>query len=160
MLLGLSLAAFTGLHVVISLLALAVGALALAAMVRGALPTGRTALFLALTIATSVTGFMFPYNGFLPSHAFGVLSLVLLALACAALYGRRLAGRWRLAFVVGAVMAQYLNAFVAVVQGFQKIGFLHALAPTQSEPPFAIAQGLLLLGCLWLGWAVNRGLSR
>jgi hypothetical protein len=156
--LGLSLAAFTLLHVLISLAALAAGAVALAGMARGHVPPAATAIFLGLTTATSVTGFMFPYNGFLPSHAFGILSLLLLALACAALYGRGLAGPWRLGFVVGAVTAQYLNAFVAVVQAFQKIGVLHALAPTGSEPPFGIAQGLLLLGFLWLGWRINRAL--
>ena len=94
---------------------------------------------------TSVTGFPLPPFGFDPPRAFGVISLVLLALTIAGLYVFRLAGHWRWIYVVTAAGALYLNCFVAVVQTFQKVAFFNALAPTQTEPPFAIAQGLLLV---------------
>jgi len=102
-------------------------------------------LFLATTVATSVTGFGFPVEHFLPSHAVGIISLVALAIAILALYAKHLAGGWRRTYVITAVLALYLNCFVAVVQSFEKIEPLRALAPTQSEPPFAIAQ-LAVLG--------------
>ena len=103
---------------------------------------GWTGLFLATTVATSVTGFGFPVERFLPSHGVGIISLVALAIAILALYAKHLAGAWRRTYVITAVLALYLNCFVAVVQSFEKI---EPLAPTQSEPPFAIAQ-LAVLG--------------
>ena len=116
-----------------------------------------TAVFLATTVLTSVTGFLFPFEKLLPSHIFGIISLPLLAVAILALYAFRLAGPWRWIYVVTALVALYLNTFVAVVQAFLKIPPITALAPTQSEPPFAIAQLLLLAIVVGLGvLAVRR----
>jgi hypothetical protein len=105
---------------------------------------GATAIFLAGTVATSVTGFGFPFDHLLPSHKVGIISLVILAVAILARYGLRLAGAWRRVYVICAAIALYLNVFVAVVQAFLKIPALTALAPTQAEPPFAIAQLVVL----------------
>lgn len=145
MILGMSLATYLVMHVVISLIALVTGLIAMVGLLRGERLPGWTALFLLTTVLTSVTGFGFPFDHFLPSHWTGVISLVVLAVALLALYVFRLRGSWRWVYVVTAMMALYLNAFVGVVQSFLKIGALHVLAPTQSEPPFAIAQGVVLL---------------
>jgi hypothetical protein len=112
---------------------------------------GWTALFLATTVLTSVTGFFFPVAGFLPSHAIGILSLVFLAAALLAFYVYRLAGAWRWIYVVGAVVALYFNVFVGVVQAFRKVSFLEPLAPTQSEPPFLVAQLVVMAIFIVLG---------
>jgi hypothetical protein len=108
---------------------------------------GMTALFLLTTILTSATGFLFPFEKLLPSHMVGILSLVLLAIACIALYAMNLAGAWRWIYALTAMAALYLNVFVLVIQSFLKIGPLHALAPSvpPSEPPFAVIQGIVLL---------------
>lgn len=151
MVVGMSLAAFTMLHVIISLIAIASGLIVVFGMLGSNRMKGLTALFLLSTILTSVTGFMFPFNGFLPSHAFGILSLLLLVAVLPALYKFQLAGKWRWIYVVGAVILLYLNVFVLVFQVFLKISFFNALAPTQAEPPFAIAQGLALLVFIVLG---------
>lgn len=137
---------FTLLHVAISLVAIFSGFVVLfyGWLASKRLP-GWTAVFLITTVATSVTGFMLPFVKFLPSHAFGVLSLILSAFVLPALYKFRLAGNWRWIYVSGAVLLLYLNVFVLVVQLFLKVPALAALAPTQKEPPFAIAQGLVLL---------------
>lgn len=140
MVLGMSIATFTLLHVIISLIGIATGFVALYGMLGAKRLEGWTAIFLATTILTSVTGFMFPFTTLLPSHVTGIISLVLLVIACLALYGVRLAGAWRWIYVVSALLALYLNVFVGVVQSFQKISPLAALAPTQSEPPFLVAQ--------------------
>jgi hypothetical protein len=138
-------------HVAISV----VGILSGLAMLYGLLGnrnfTSAIAVFLATTILTSLTGFPLPPFGFDPPRAVGVLSLILLIGAVAAYYGFRLAGAWRWIFVACAVAALYLNVFVAVAQGFMKVPALHALAPTQSEPPFAIVQGIVLLIFIGLG---------
>lgn len=153
---GISLSALTTLHVVISLVGIATGLVVAAGMLRGAAAPGWVAAFLATTILTSVTGFLFPFAQLLPSHIFGVLSLVALAVAVLAFYGRHLAGPWRRAWVASALFALYLNCFVAVVQAFQKLAILQPLAPTQSEPPFAVAQLALLAAFLWAGWRAWR----
>lgn len=151
MMLGLSLANFTLLHVIISLVGIAAGGVVLAAMLGGR-PLGTWNLvFLLTTIATSVTGFMFPFAGFGPPDVVGVISLVVLAVALFALYGRAAAGIWRAVYAATAMLALYLNVFVAVVQAFQKLKPLAALAPTQSEPPFLIAQVVVLGAFLVLG---------
>jgi hypothetical protein len=108
---------------------------------------GWTGLFLLTTILTSVTGFFFPVEKLLPSHVIGIISLVLLAIACLALYGQKLAGRWRWIYVLTAMISLYLNVFVLVIQSFLKVPPLHALAPSvpPSEPPFAIVQGIVLV---------------
>jgi hypothetical protein len=144
MILGMSIAAFTALHVIISLVGIASGVIVLAAMLNGKAPAGWTALFLATTVLTSATGFLFPATGFTPAQGVGILSLILLAVALIAFYGRHLAGAWRWIYVVTAVPALYFNCFVAVVQSFQKLAVLHALAPTQSEPPFQVTQLVVL----------------
>jgi hypothetical protein len=157
MILGLSLDTFTQLHVVISLIAIVAGAVVVAKMLAGDDAPRWTALFLVTTILTSVTGFLFPFERVLPSHVFGVLSLLVLAPATAALYVFRLAGVWRWLYVIGALFAFYLNAFVAVVQAFQKVPPLTPLAPTQSEPPFLVAQLVLLAVFVYVGvLAVRR----
>jgi len=150
--LGLSFSAFTTLHVVISLIGIATGLVVLWGMLNGRDVGGLTALFLATTILTNVTGFMFPFNQLLPSHFVGGISLVVLAIALFALYGKALSGGWRSIYIVTATVALYLNVFVGVVQAFQKFGFLQALAPTQSETPFVIAQLVVLVLFAILGY--------
>jgi hypothetical protein len=127
-------------HVVISLIAILSGLVVLYGLLTGRPFRSFTALFLATTALTSITGFPLPPFGFDPARAVGVISLVLLAAAATALYAFRLAGAWRWVYVGSAIMALYLNVFVGVVQAFQKLSFLRPLAPTQSEPPFLIAQ--------------------
>lgn len=145
MILGMSLAAFTQFHVVLSLVGIAAGVLVVIGMWKSERMPYTTALFLSTTILTSVTGFFFPFVKVGPPHIFGVISLVVLAFTLLALYRYRLAGRWRATYVVTAIIALYLNSFVGVVQAFLKIPALHALAPQGNEPPFGIAQGLMLL---------------
>jgi hypothetical protein len=147
MILGMSLSTFTTLHVIISLIGIVSGIVVLFGLFGSSRMPGLTALFLLTTILTSATGFLFPFTQLLPSHMVGILSLVLLAIACFALYGMRLSGAWRWIYVVTAMAALYLNVFVLVIQSFLKIGPLHALAPSvpPSEPPFAIVQGIVLV---------------
>ena len=157
MILGMSLSAFTMLHVIISLVAIASGFIVLFGMLSGQRLPGWTALFLIATILTSATGFLFPFGKLLPSHVVGIISLVVLVVALLALYAMHLAGAWRWIYVVTAALALYFNVFVLVVQAFQKVSFLQPLAPTQSEPPFQIAQGVVLVAFLVLGYlAVKR----
>ena len=147
MMLGLSLANFTLLHVVISLVAIVAGLIVMFGMLGSRLMPGLTAVFLILTILTSVTGFGFPVDKLLPSHVIGIISLVLLAVACVALYAMGLKGVWRPIYVVTALVALYLNVFVLVIQSFLKIPTLTALAPGNppSGPVFGVVQGLVLL---------------
>ncbi len=156
MILGMSVASFTVLHVIISLIGILSGAVVLFAMLGGRRLAGWTEAFLATTVATSATGFLFHSKSIGPPHIVGVISLIVLAIALFALYGRRLAGVWRPAYVVCAVLALYLNCFVGVVQAFQKLAFLQPLAPTQSEPPFVAAQGAVLLLFVILGFLSVR----
>ena len=145
MILGMSTSTFTLVHVILSLVGIFAGAIVLFGMFSSKKLEGWTALFLATTVLTSVTGFPFPRDHILPSHIVGVISLVVLAIAIFALYSRHLAGPWRWIYVASAVVALYLNAFVAVVQAFQKVPSLNALAPTQSDPVFIVTQ-LVVLG--------------
>jgi Na+/phosphate symporter len=145
MILGMSTSTFTTLHVVLSLVGILAGFIVVFGLLGSRRFDGWTALFLATTILTSATGFLFPRDHVLPSHIVGVISLAMLAIATFALYSRRLAGSWRWIYVVGAVVALYLNVFVAVFQSFLKVPAVNALAPTQSEPPFLIAQSVVLL---------------
>jgi len=156
MTLGLSLSAFTTLHVVISLIGIASGFVVLWGMLGSQRLGGWTALFLGTTILTSVTGFMFPLGGLTPGLVIGAISLVLLALALLALYVFRLAGPWRWVYVATALAALYFNVFVGIVQAFQKLAFLQPLAPTQSEPPFALTQMVVLAIFLALGFLAVR----
>ena len=147
MMLGLSLNAVTELHVVISLIGIASGLIVLFGLFKSQSMPGMTALFLLATILTNATGFMFPFEKLLPSHIIAILSLVLLAIACVALYGMRLSGAWRAIYLITAITSLYLNVFVLVIQSFLKVGPLHALAPSvpPSEPPFAVVQGVVLV---------------
>jgi hypothetical protein len=150
MILGLSLSTFVLVHVIISLVGIVAGFIVMFGMLGSNRMPGLTAIFLLLTILTSATGFLIPpllFEKLLPSHMIGVLSLILLAIACYALYGQKLSGSWRWIYVVTALLAQYFNVFVLVIQSFLKVGPLHALAPSvpPSEPPFAVAQGIVLV---------------
>lgn len=155
MVLGISTAAFTLAHVLISLVGIVAGFVVLAAMMADRWAKGWNALFLVTTIATSVTGFMF-HSAFGPPHVIGIISLVVLAVALFALYSGSLQGWWRLVYVVTATLALYLNFFVGVVQAFQKMPALHAMAPTQSEPPFLIAQTVVMVAFIALGFFSAR----
>ncbi len=136
---------FTLIHVAISLVGILSGFVVMVGMLGSKMSKAWTGTFLWMTLATSVTGFMFPIHGFTPALGLGVISIVVLAFTFRAIYHQKLAGRSRTIYVVGAVLAQYFNCFVLIVQSFQKIPALHALAPTQQEPPFAAAQGAALL---------------
>jgi hypothetical protein len=141
----ISLSLYTTIHVAISLIAIAAGFVAVIEMI-GNKPLGLwNSIFLWTTIATSVTGFGFPITGVTPGIVVGVISLVLLAVALFAFYAQHLTGPWRRVYVVTAIAALWFNVFVGIVQSFQKIASLKALAPTQSEPPFQIAQGVALV---------------
>lgn len=153
----MSLATFTAVHVVISLIGIGTGLVVMVGMLKSRPLPLWTAAFQFTTILTSVSGFLFPFERVLPSHVFGVISLVLLAVAVVGLYVYRLAGRWRWIYVVGSLVALYLNAFVGVVQAFGKLAFLQPLAPTGSEPPFAVAQLALLVLFVAAGYVAVRG---
>jgi hypothetical protein len=147
MVLGMSLATFTLVHVIISLIGIASGIVVMFGMLDSRRMPGLTALFLLTTILTSATGFLFPFTKLLPSHIISALSLVLLAIACLALYGMKLSGAWRWIYALTALLSLYFNVFVLIIQSFLKIPVLHALAPSvpPSEPPFAAVQGIVLL---------------
>jgi hypothetical protein len=151
MILGVSTSTFTLVHVLISLIGIGSGLIALYGLLNGKLLAGWTPLFLVSTVLTSVTGFLFPVEHLLPSHKVGIISLVVLAIAIAALYLFHLAGKWRAIYVISVLMALYLNCFVAVVQSFLKIPALHTMAPNGNEPPFLVAQTIVLLIFIALG---------
>ena len=153
---GIPTGTFLQIHVILSLIGIASGLVVLYALLAGKLLHAWTALFLATTVLTSVTGFPLPPYGFDPARAVGTLSLALLALAILALYAFRLGGAWRWVYVATAVAALYLNCFVAVAQSFQKLSFLQPLAPTQSEPPFLISQLVVLAVFIALGISATR----
>ena len=135
---------YTIIHTLISLAGIFSGFVVLFGLLAGKRLDGWTKWFLITTVATSVTGFGFPLHHFGAPHVVGIISLLVLAVTIYARYPRHLAGSWRWIYVVGAMIALYLNVFVGVVQAFQKIPALSALAPTQTEPPFAIAQLVVL----------------
>jgi hypothetical protein len=153
MILGMTLETYTRVHVLISLVGIGSGLVVLFGLLNGKRLDGWTALFLASTVATSVTGFGFPFDHLLPSHKVGIVSLVVLAVAILARYPLHLAGPWRRIYVVCAVVALYLNVFVGVVQSFLKIPALNAMAPKQTEPPFVVAQAVVLALFVALGIA-------
>jgi hypothetical protein len=136
---------FTSMHVVLSLIGIFSGFVVMFGLFAAKRLDGWTALFLLSTVATSVTGFLFPFHHFLPSHGVGIVSLLVLAVAIFARYARHLAGAWRRIYVVTAMIALYLNVFVLVAQLFQKVPALKVTAPTQSEPPFLVTQ-LVVMG--------------
>jgi hypothetical protein len=147
MVLGMSLATFTLVHVIISLIGIVAGLVVMFGMLGSNRMPGLTAIFLLFTILTSATGFLFPFTQLLPSHMIGILSLVLLAIACIALYAMGLAGPWRWIYVVTALLSLYFNVFVLVIQSFLKIPALTAVAPGNppSGPVFAVVQGIVLV---------------
>jgi|SRR5271163_950829 hypothetical protein len=138
-------------HVAISLVAIVFGLVVAFGMVTAKRLDGWTAGFLAMTVATSVTGFFFPFKGFTPAVNVGIISLVVLGIAIIARYRRHLAGGWRRTYVISAIIALYLNVFVLIAQLFQKVPALKALAPTQKEPPFVISQVVVMALFVVLG---------
>jgi len=148
---------FTAFHVLISLIGILSGFVAIAGMVRSKPLDWWTDLFLVTTVATSVTGFLFPFNGFTPAIGTGIISMIVLTLAIVALRVKHLQGPWARTYAITAVMAQYFNFFVLIVQSFRRVPVLHALAPTESEPPFAIAQLVALIAFVALGYVATRG---
>jgi len=159
MILGMSLSTFTTVHVIISLIAIAAGIIVMFGMLGSNRMPGLTAIFLLFTILTSATGFLFPFNGVTPGIIIGVLSLLLLAIACIALYGMKLSGAWRWIYVLTALISLYFNVFVLAIQSFLKIPALTALAPGNppSGPVFAVVQGVVLvLFVLFVIGAIRR----
>lgn len=145
MIFGMTTATYTLIHVVISLVGIASGFVVAFGLLGGKRLDGWTALFLVTTVATSVTGFGFPFEHLSPGHKVGIISLIVLAVAIPARYVFHLAGAWRRIYVITAMIALYLNVFVLVVQSFEKVATLKAMAPTQSEPPFLVAQVVVLV---------------
>ena len=152
MILGMSLASFTVLHLIISMIAIALGFVVAGGILASNKLPGWTAWFLILTILTSATGFLFPFTKVTPAHIVSVISLVLLAIAVYALYGKGLGGVWRGVYVVTAMLALWFNVFVLIVQSFQKVALLNVYAPTGSEPPFAVTQGIVLIFFVLMIW--------
>ena len=134
----LGMTTFTFVHVVLSLIGIFSGLVVVFGLLAGKRLDGWTVLFLVTTVLTSVTGFLFPFHKFLPSHGVGIVSLIVLAIF--ARYVRQLGGGWRRAYVISAVIALYLNVFVLIAQLFMKVPALKAMAPTGSEPPFLVSQ--------------------
>lgn len=156
MVLGLSFETFTQLHVIISIIGIISGLVVLWGMLGNRKLAGWTAIFLAFTVLTSITGFPLPPFGIDPPRVIGIISLVLLAGAIMGAYVFHFQGAWRRIYVVTAVVSLYLNVFVFVIQAFQKLAFLQPLAPTQSEPPFVIVQALILALFAGLGFLSVR----
>jgi hypothetical protein len=144
MILGMTTSTYTIVHVVLSLIGIVSGFVVLFGLLTGKRMNGWTALFLITTVATSVTGFGFPFHRLSPPHIVGIISLVVLAIAIVARYALHLAGAWRWIYVIACVIALYLNVFVGIVQAFQRVPALNAIAPHQSEPPFAVTQLVVL----------------
>ena len=151
MIFGMSLATYTLVHVLISVVGIGSGVVVMYGLMNGKRLDGWTAVFLASTGLTSLTGFGFPFTHLGPPHKVGIVSLVILAVAIVARYPMRLAGPWRRVYVVCAALALYLNVFVGVVQAFLKVPALKALAPKQTEPPFVVAQGVVFALFVVLG---------
>jgi hypothetical protein len=148
---------FTLFHVMLSLVGIATGFVVVYGLVTAKRLDHWTAVFFVTTVATSLTGFLFPFHKFLPSHVIGIISLITLALALWARYRRRLTGAWRWIYAVNVVISLYLNVFVLVAQLFEKVPALKVLAPTQSEPPFLITQLVVMALFIVLGiFAVKR----
>lgn len=151
---------FTAIHVLLSLVGIGSGLAVLLGAITAQSMSRSTLVFLASTFATSVTGFFFPFRGFTPAIGVGMVSVVILSAVAIARYHFRLGGPWRWVFFVGAMLALYFNSFVLVVQAFLKIPWLHAMAPTGSGLPFALAQVLVLVFYLVLGGFATKGMRR
>lgn len=156
MILGMSIAASVTVHTVISVLALLAGLVVAGGMLGARTLPGWTAFFLLTTLVTDITGFLLPADKILPSHITGVVSGVAVVVAALAYYGGRLDGRWRAVYVVTAMLAAYLNAFVLVAQLFVKVPAMREIAPTQSSPAFGITQLLVLALFVGLGVRAMR----
>jgi len=142
---------YTFVHVLLSLIGIVTGFIVLFGLLTASRMSMWTAIFIVTTLATTLTGFGFPYNGFTPAIGVGIVSTIVLVITIAARYAFRLSGSWRWIYAGGAVLSFYLNFFVLIVQSFQKIPALNAYAPTGSEPPFAITQGIALLAFVVAG---------
>ena len=151
---------FVGFHTWLSLIAIVAGFPVMMGLLRGHTRPGWTGIYLSTAFATSATGFGFPFNGVLPSHIVGGISLLLLIIAGYALYARRLDGGWRKTYAITAMIAFYLLVFVLVAQLFLKVPALRAMAPTQGEPPFAIAEGIVFVVFAVLTWLAARRFSQ
>jgi hypothetical protein len=147
---------FTAIHVLLSLISLLSGLVVLFGLLTANAMSGWTVLFLLATLATVVTGFFFPIHRFTPALGVGLLSMYILAATIAARYRFHLAGIWRPIYIVGAVTALYFNSFVLIVQAFLKIPGLRSLAPTGSDTPFLIVQGVTLAFYLVTGFLAVR----
>ena len=157
MVFGIGITTFTLIHTVLSLIGIFAGLVVVGGLVAGKRLDGWTGLYVVTTVLTNVTGFGFPFVKFLPSHAVGVLSLVVLAVVIVARYVKHLAGAWRGVYVVTTVLALYLNVFVLINQLFLRLPALIVAAPHQKEPPFVVTQVLMLVMFLWLGKAALKG---
>ena len=142
---GTGILILTIVHVAISLIGIGSGFVMIYGFVTNKRFEQATAVFLATTILTSLTGFLFPIEKFTPGLAIGILSLIALGVAVWALYRKHLGGGWRTAFVVTAMISQYFNFAILIIQSYQKVPALHELAPTQTEPPFAVTQLTVLV---------------
>jgi len=142
---------YTIIHTLISLVAIFTGTVVVFGMLADSRLDGWTKWFLITAVATTVTGFFFPFHGFTPAIGLGIISLPFLALTIFARYPKQLAGAWRWIYVIGAVICLYFNLFAAVVQSFEKLPALHAIAPTQIEPPFKLTQLVVLALFILLG---------
>ena len=156
MILGMSIHAFTIVHVILSLAGIATGLVAISALTAKKL-SGLTGFFLATTALTNITGFLFPFRGVTPAIILGVLSMIVLLLAAIALYGGKLAGGWRGTYVISASLALYFNVFVLFAQLFAKVPALRAIAPTQSSPAFGATQLVVLIAFIVLAFRSFRG---
>jgi hypothetical protein len=147
---------FTQIHVVLSLIGIVAGLVALFGLFRSNPLNNWTLIFIVTTVATTLTGFLFPFKGFTPAIGTGIVSSLVLAVTILARYAFNMVGSWRWIYVVGAVVSLYLNCFVLVVQGFLKVPALHALAPQGNEPVFALTQGLVLVLFVIAGFIAVR----
>ncbi len=136
---------YTIIHTVISLIAIFTGIAVLFGMLAGKRLDGWTKWFLITAVATTITGFFFPFHGFTPAIGLGIISLPFLALTIFARYSKHLTGAWRWIYVIGALICLYFNLFVLVVQLFEKVPALHTMAPTQTESPFKLTQVCVLV---------------
>jgi len=148
---------FTLIHVALSLVGIFAGLVVAGGLIAGERLDGWTGVFLVTTVLTNITGFGFPFATFLASHAVGIISLLILPIVIAARYWKQLTGAWRGVYVVGTVLALYLNVFVLLAQLFRRLPALIVSAPTQKEPPFLVTQLVVLALFLWLGRAAVRG---
>jgi uncharacterized membrane protein len=160
MILGLSTAQFTELHVLVSLMGIAAGLLALFGMLGGKLYRLLTMLFLVTTVLTSVSGFLFPIDRMTPGIILGILSMIVLLPAIWALYIGKLEGAWRGTYVITSTLALWFNFFVLIAQSFAKIPPLRAIAPSQASPAFGITEGVVLIVFLWLAVRAFKGFRR